>query len=281
MFNIGLLLWRFGNELNDRILSELLEQVWAELLEIRHSHKPRPLPAIFHDHLMDKNFSKLIETNADKILVWTNAFNELVKYNSTRFDRETRVEEFAKITDKVASALGEISDIAIKFGAYKDTFDNSKMYLNLYGPSIIINSIKTGVTFCLEADDTGISIRTHLTHINNVNYMDDTFWVNLLNLSEFGHFQLEEHEFYGKETQNKYGNIFNSDKSKIFRILRNYFVGVTENARYTITGDLKITWTSEHSVEDILVNCCKAFKALYNLNYSLWKISDLRGKQTK
>jgi hypothetical protein len=230
---------------------------------------------------MDKNFSKLIDTNAHKIPAWTNAFNELGKYNSARFKRETTVEEIGEITDKVAGALGEISDIAIKFGGYKDTFDNSKMYLHLYGPSIIIKSIKTGVTFYLEADDVGISIRTHLAHINNVNYMDDTFWVNLLNLSEFGHFQLEENEFYGKETQKKYGTIFNSDKSKIFRILRNYFVGVTENARDIITGDLKITWTSDHSMEDIMINCCKAFKALYNLNYSLWKVSDLRDKQTK
>lgn len=230
---------------------------------------------------MDKIFSKLIDTNTDKILAWTNAINELAKYNSTRFDRKTTIEEFEEIIDKVAGSLGEISDIAIKYGAYKDTFDNSKMSFHLYGPSIIIKSIKTGLIFYLETNDLGISLRTHLTHIKNVNYMDDTFWINLLNLSEFGHFQLEENEFYSKETQKKYGNIFSSDRSKIYRILRNYFVGIAEDDTNILTGDLKITWTSEHNVEDIMINFCRAFKALYNLNYSLWKISDLRAKQPK
>lgn len=230
---------------------------------------------------MENKFSKIIEANRDKIQVWTKALNDQAQYNSTRFRKDTTIDEIAEITDRVAAALGDISDIAIKSGAYKDTFDNSKMYLRLYGPSLIIRSNKTGVTFYLETDEIGISLRTRLGNIENVNYMDDDFWISILKLSDFGIFELEENEFYGNETTKKYGNIYNSDKSIIFRVLRNYFVGVAEESRDIISGDFKISWTSEYSIEDIMINCCKAFKALYNLNYSLWKVSELRDKKGK
>lgn len=232
----------------------------------------------FDDSIVDK-ISKLINENLPNIPVWTDALNDLSEYNATRFHRETSIEEIGIITDRVASVLKNFSDIAIKYCSFKDTFDNSKMYLNLYGPSLIIQSNKTGIAFYLSADDTGVSLEARLSYIGNINYMDDIFWKNLLSLSDLGKFDLEESEFYLDETRKKYTPLYSSDKSIIFKLLRSYFVGATEEVRDIISGSLKITWISNFVVEDIIRKFCEAFKTLYNLNYALWKVTDLRDKK--
>ena len=60
--------------------------------------------------------------------------------------------------------------------------------------------------------------------------------------------------------------------------MRNYFIFETQYGEVTELGWLTVRWKGD-SLDDILRNGCMAFKILYQLNYSLWKISDLRSKK--
>lgn len=44
-------------------------------------------------------------------------------------------------------------------------------------------------------------------------------------------------------------------------------------------GELIIKWPMDNKWPDFLERACKASKLLYNLNYQLWKISNLAGKK--
>ena len=109
--------------------------------------------------------------------------------------------------------------------------------------------------------------------------MGDSFYSDLLSLSELGTFELQEREKYISEVTNKYDQLFSNQKSKIFRLLRNYFVGTTEIQRDILLGDFHIHWSYDTDFYDVVYNGCLAFKILYKLNYSLWKIHDLQKKK--
>lgn len=215
---------------------------------------------------------QLIDDNSHKFGEWIDIIN---------LHNQLSIEERLEFVVKVADVLGEISELFFKCGAFKDKFDNSQMHLNLYGPSLIIKSSKTDCTFNLGIDNNGFYLHTYLKHSDSLRFMKDTFYRDIFFLNDLGYFKLVENEFYSGETRSKYPDFFNNNKSTIFRLLRNYFVGTTEKERNIILGDFEISWTYDTNFYDIISNGCLAFKTLYKLNYSLWKVYDLRTRKNK
>jgi hypothetical protein len=70
-------------------------------------------------------------------------------------------------------------------------------------------------------------------------------------------------------------------KSIIYRLLRNYIVDVLEEDDNISSGEIFLQWNQTMSFESVLRNSLESFKILYQLNYSLWKISDLQAKKNK
>jgi hypothetical protein len=223
---------------------------------------------------VNKQFAKFIREKDVDFARWTDSLNQLSEFNAGDFSKDFTTMQFSNLIDEVVKTLGEISEIGFKSGTFKDTFDNSQMYLHRVGPSLIIKSNKTATAFYLDADDEGISLRTHLHPIHNMDQVGDDFWLELLSLQNMGMFKLNEHEHYGDQIQKKYGTAFKKRKSIIFRLMRNYFVGLRDNESGIVNVELKVTWTPDYSLHDILLNYCEAFKILYNLNYQLWKCGE-------
>lgn len=226
---------------------------------------------------MDNKLRQLLDDTSPKFNEWINSIN-LHNEAQQSLEKYTQ-DELTDLTFKVSAILGEISELCFKYGGFKDKFDNSKMYLNLYGLSVIIKSEKTDTTYYLGLDERGIYLNTFLRDAENLRHMDDTFYQDILQLNDLGKFELLENEMYGKETTKHYPELFNSQKSTIYRLLRNYVVGMGKEERNVILGQFQILWTYEEGFYETVSNACIAFKALYKLNYSLWKISDLKNKQ--
>ncbi|MBL7967749.1 MAG: hypothetical protein JNK09_12170 [Prolixibacteraceae bacterium] len=228
---------------------------------------------------MDNKIKQLIDDHSHKFSEWI----DIVNFHNQRYSSEIEltIEERVELSEKVVNVLGEISELFFEYGAFRDKFDNSKMYLNLYGPSLIIKSSKTDCTFYFGIDNNGFYLHTYLKHSDNLRYMDDTFYKDIFFLNDLGDFKLIENEFYSGETRSKYPDFFNNNKSSVFRLLRNYFVGTVENERNIILGDFQISWTYDANFYDIISNGCIAFKALYKLNYSLWKVYDQQTRKKK
>ncbi|MEZ5082653.1 MAG: hypothetical protein R2750_04290 [Bacteroidales bacterium] len=228
---------------------------------------------------MDNKLSKLINNNSYKFNDWTQIINEHnFIFNP---DKDLKQKEQIELTHKTSNVLVQISDLFFKYGSFKDTFDNSKMFLHVYGPNLIIKSNKTNNQFNLGIDNKGIYLETYMRFAENLRYMPDSFYKAIFTLMELGNFELQENQFYGKETTNKYNQLFNNQKSKLFKLFRNYIVGVAEGESDIILGDFHIHWTYDKNFYNIISNSCLAFKILYKLNYSLWKINDLKTKKKK
>jgi hypothetical protein len=226
---------------------------------------------------MDSKLENIVANSSVNFNAWEKIFNDHNSwYNpSSNISQDEHINQ----SDKVADVLAEISELYFKYGSFKDQFDNSKMSLNFYGPYVILKSTKIGVTFNLGIDNNGLYLNTFLKFPENLRHMDDSFYKDLFALTALGNFELQENESYSSQTKTKYDPLFSNQKSIFFRLIRNYVVGTAEKSRDIPLGDFNIHWPYTDDFKDIIINSCLAFKLLYRLNYSLWKIHDLQHKK--
>ena len=82
-------------------------------------------------------------------------------------------------------SLSQIFEQFLSFGKFKDDWDYNYFNDFLNGPELIIKSFKTNCTYGLGINNEGFFLSMHLSNAENLRYMDDLFWKDLLNLSDF------------------------------------------------------------------------------------------------
>ncbi|ASZ14250.1 hypothetical protein KTO58_02690 [Chitinophaga pendula] len=225
---------------------------------------------------MDKKLEQLLGEAEIKMDGWVKAINE---HNRRWFHLdETTADDKSEYMNAATAVLHEITELLIGYCAAKDHFENNKMYLNLNGPALIIKSEKMNVEMQLGIDNRGMFLTGHLYNIENVRYMGDDFYRQLLSLEEIGEFEVPEHERYAEEVKAQFGDIFANGKSKLFRIVRSGIIAASKKAKYTISPQLEICWFYDCGIKEAVTAACKAFKIMYKLNYDLWKVNDLKRK---
>ena len=227
---------------------------------------------------MNNRLNKIIKDNFNEFDDWVEILNN--ERESIFSKEEINAEDGVNRIHETSGVLAKISDLAIKFGGFKDNFDTSKIYLNLYGPCLIIKSEKTNQTLYLATDLKGIYLETSFIHGKNLKNMDDSFWSELLELKKFKGFEYEENSYFSIETQRKYPELFHTYKSTMFLINRKFFISHAENDSDIDLGIFKVQWKPEGDFSNMIEEICLAFKSMYKLNYKLWKISDLRKKKS-
>jgi len=226
---------------------------------------------------MNNRLNKIIKNNFKEFDNWIEILN---KQRETIFsDEKLNEEENTNLTYATSGVLGKIADLAIKYGSFKDNFDTDKMYLNLYGPSLIIKSTKTDQTLYLATDLDGICLTTSFLHAENLKNMDDDFWRELFELKEFSGFEYDENSYFSIEVQRKYPELFRTYKNTMFLMFRKFFLSHTENHNDIDLGQFKVKWNPNEDFSTMIMEICLAFKLMYKMNYKLWKISDLREKK--
>lgn len=188
-------------------------------------------------------------------------------------------EETINLTYETSAVLNKIIALSIEYGNFKDDFDTSKMYLNVYGPCLIIKSKKTNVTFYLAIDYKGIYLETSFLHAENLKNMDDSFWIELFNLKKFKGFEYHENSTFPIDVQKKVPELFHTYKNPMFLMFRQFFLSHTENYQDIDLGYLRINWDSNDDFIEIITEISLAFKSMYSMSYKLWKVSDLRMKK--
>jgi hypothetical protein len=226
---------------------------------------------------MDSQLDLLLKSNASKIDHWKiaiNTFNDLFQQ-----DEEVDFETKNNLRENAANALGDISNLFFKHGAFKDTFDNKYMSLNIYGLDVIIRSQKTESIYYFGIDRTRIYLTTQLRYPENIRFMEDSFYWEILNLKVLGEFNLEENGSHPSKLKKMYPKFFNNSKSNIYRLLRNNIVDSTLDEQIREVENFKISWPSDINLTEFITKSSLAFKVLYKLNYELWKVHDF--KRTK
>ncbi len=229
---------------------------------------------------MEKKLDKIINRESINFNSWTDLINNYLEIRHS--DEELKAGERWKVTLGCVNSFSKITELCIEFGGFKDTWEYENFYQNIYGPELIIKSTKTDCVFKIGLDGKGVYLSTDLCHYENIRHMGDEFWKLLLSLYDFEGFIYEEYEFVNDIRRKQFPDLFNTNKSMVYRILRKYIFDSTEtNISYVSSsvGELKIQWGSNFDFESIVRNCCLGFKVMYQLNYYLWKITDLKNKK--
>lgn len=217
-------------------------------------------------------------------------YNELIEKINTYLDlkhsdrKSENTDELLNITLNCVNALANIFEIFLSYGKFKDDWDYSKFYQNYFGPELIIKSLKTKCGYRLGLDDEKgeLYISTDLRHNENLRYMDDNYWKLLLNLSDTNGFEYDEYEFVRTEREKEFPQLFKTNKSMIYRIMRKYIFDQTEtDTRYVSgsVGEFKVVAKFSEGLPETVTKFSEAFKTMYKLNYELWKITDLKTKK--
>lgn len=226
---------------------------------------------------MDLKLDKIIEKFSDDFdLIVDNINNYLTMWRDSS-QRDT--DEVWKTTIDCVNSLAKIAEACFAYGNFKDNWEYSKFYQHFSGPELIIKSLKTNCGYSLGLDNNGIYLSTYISNNDNIRYMGDDFWKSLLDLSEYDGFIYDENEFTRTERTREFPQLFSANKSMIYRIMRKYIFDQTDpdfRECSSSVGELKIFLTFDTDVEDMFREFCTAFKIMYQLNYKLWKVSDLK-----
>jgi len=228
---------------------------------------------------MSDKLDKLIEKDAHN-------FNDYIKkindYRNIIGNRDVLdSDEIWKVTIGCVNAFSKIAELCFSYGNFKDNWEYETFYQNLYGPQLIIESKKTKCNYYIGLDLEGIYLSTDLRFNQNLRYMDDKFWNNLIDLTQFEGFKYSETEFTPDNYRKKYPDLFKTNKSIVFRIMRKYFFNqITDydNSDSCSVGEFKILMGTDYKFDYVLKKYCLAFKMMYQLNYELWKAGDLKRK---
>lgn len=228
---------------------------------------------------MDYRLQNIIDNNSihfDKWIATINKFDDLAR----DLNRTDDFENYQNISREAVNVLAGVFEMCKTYGRFKDDWDYSSYYENLYGVDLIIESKKMNTRFFLGLDNKGFYLRADLNNEENLRNMKDDFWKKLLSLKDYEGFEYEEREGFSRETKRQYPELFHTYKGMIFRIFRKYFLDITDTSVYNngvgCLGEFRVSWTGKTPFEIILAELCQVFKILYELKYALWKVDDLR-----
>lgn len=220
----------------------------------------------------------------DSLLDYNVLIDAINAYLDLRYSDNTsdNIDETYKITINCVNAFARIFEECLSFGNYKDTWEYDKFYQNIYGPELIIKALKTKCDYRLGLDEKGLYLSTDLRHNENLRYMDDNYWKSLLTLSELNGFEYDEYEFVRSERTKEFPELFKTNKSMIYRIMRKYIFDQTETNSHYVSGsvgEFKIVSKFDEGLPETIEKFCEAFKVMYKVNYELWKVTDLKEKK--
>jgi hypothetical protein len=222
------------------------------------------------------------EIDCNLCVDYINAFLSYRIENEQRYFnyRIPRVENGVAILSKpIFNCLEGFKFIANKCiinGKFKDTWEYN-FSIGFYGPELHIKSKKTKCEYILGFEKNNIFLTTFFWHSENIRYMGDDFWKILLNLSDIEGFKYDVQPI-GTETEKSYSELFVSKKSIIFQILRKYFFDKIHGDSWDYLCHIELQYSSNKDFNEIIKDFGNGLKMMYQLNYMLWKVSDLKSK---
>nr|WP_121271770.1 hypothetical protein [Pedobacter schmidteae] len=228
------------------------------------------------------SIDKLIASNNQKFSVWKEQLQEHDDAQYNRIDLST--EEMERVFFQTNELLIDIANNFFSYGKFKDNWDTSKCYLNVFGQCLLLKSEKMNQIFYWGVEKNTFYLESHIMYAEHLRHMTDEFWVMLLELKGLGDFEFSAMGSLSVEER----PFFENKTSTIFQIIRGFMLYQFEKMNGSDyqqppsmeLGQLKLTWDFNTPWAILLEQTCKAFKLLYHINYSLWKIEDLAKKKS-
>jgi hypothetical protein len=229
------------------------------------------------------NIEGIIDKSMTSFSRWDQHFKEYKELQERILDFSDT--EHERVFYQTNDLLFDIAKCFFAFGNFKDTWDTSGCYINVCGQNLLLKSQKLGLTFHWGLESDEFYLYTHFSSPDNLRYMTDEFYTNLLKLKACGNLIYRENGRLDKKERPYLEN----QTSDVFCIIRNYLlvqVARMNNINKSCPpdmdlGSLEIRWNISEGWHKLLKDSCSAFKILYKLNYSLWKIDDIAAKKNR
>ncbi|MBC6109487.1 hypothetical protein ACFOG5_04370 [Pedobacter fastidiosus] len=230
------------------------------------------------------DIAKLIASSAKHFPEWDKMIDEHLDARYNILDKEEK--ELERIFYQSNEFLMSIANNFFSFANFKDSWDNSKCYMNVYGQNILLRSEKMDTVFQWGLENDQFYLESYIICGENLRYMTDDFYALLMELKYLGDFEFLEMRSLTKEER----PFFENKTSSVFQLIRNFMLYQTEKmngsnyqqpenlelGQFILKWDAQLTdWPS------LIEKASRAFKILYNINYRLWKISDIANKKSK
>lgn len=225
---------------------------------------------------------KILKLGTSKYEQWQESVDFYIDtlFRSEKYSSEESIDA----VHKVNLLFKDFADLFYKYGMFKDNFDDDYFRMHPGGQYLILKSNKTNFSIDIGIDvfNGTFYLSSTIDSFKNMKYMDDSFWLQVLSLNDVGTFKFQENNCISVKEE----RYFNGKKSTLFKLLRNYMIFEIEHLERDEEVDQNISlgywvieWKIDNSWEYLLTKSCEAFKIIYNLNYQLWKFSDIRQKQ--
>ena len=222
--------------------------------------------------------NKLITKSRFEFENWEHQLDEhlLLQYEPEAIEAEADRERiFFQTNDLLLSIAGNF----FSYGKFKDKWDTSKCSIFPFGQYLLLRSEKMDITFNWGVELNDFYLETHIMHSEDLRFMTDDFWRNLLELKELGKFEYAS----GGGLMSEQRPYFENKTSIVFQVIRTFMLNQTEvmndgNCQWEF-GSLVLKWEMNNDWPSLLEKACKAFKLMYQLNYQLWKVHDLAQKK--
>jgi len=184
-------------------------------------------------------------------------------------------------TDNIRVTMHKVLAHAVKSSKIKDQFE----YFWHLGPQVIIiiaKSQKTDVDyeFFYDYRRNTLHFQSFIHNPYNLKNLQDKFLIEFFSICEQNGFKYEQNSF-SPSLERKFPDLYKTFKGNIYRLMRNYFLLVTDEDRSTQDLDLgffSASWDFDKDIETIYAELSLAMKWFYKFNYNLWKIEDLKKK---
>jgi len=228
---------------------------------------------------MNDKIKSLIKSYYKNFPKWDSVIRNFidVTYLDKKFDDDKHFE----IIDNAKDMFGDFVEIFIQAGKFKEVWSDLYFIPYPFGLNTIIKAEKIGCDFEFGIDEKGFRLETFISNPENIKYMSDEFWYNILKLTELGEFEFDENFSLASIEAKKAEKKFNGKKSHLFRFIRDYFILELYEEDLLNIGSFSISWLPNISWDKLIEVGSQSFKILYKINYSLWRAGYLAEKKSK
>ena len=217
------------------------------------------------------NKKGLIHRNNEE---WSHILNQFIQSYVLHPDSFSD-EESGKIIYSFAGALGDVLIDASVQANVKDTWCDQKFSPNVQGLTVYMPSQRTTTSFNIGFDPDGFYLEIAPHYLSNLRYMGDDFWQAYIVLCMQANFDLIIRESAGGEFAAAARKQLNNKKSRVFSLLRDYMLFELSNSQYGTPSfaSFQFYWPAAMPRKDLIRDLANAFKAVWKLDYQLWKVS--------
>lgn len=171
--------------------------------------------------------------------------------------------------------LGDSLHLAEKDAKVRDKWQGQMVSLIVYGAVIHMRSERTTTSFDFGFDNRGFFFEVAPRYLKNLRHMGDDFWALIVQLTQQENFELVIHERSSGDLADKAQRLLPNKKSRLFSLLREYMIQALTDSHFGLGSfaSLAFYWPYDANPERLLQELAAAFKAVWTIDYQLWKVS--------